>query len=150
MPDVPNHDPNQVLNDRLAGLERDLERLTTGVSLLGIKPCCWCKKFFRTSEPGALFEAGAVVCYGCIHDWWTHQSTELSLKQRELFEYELKNWLVRCHHGEVIKNPDKLLKDPPAKLQIVVSCYECGATGNLSTERCRFCDGRGTVWVVVR
>ena len=146
MPD----DPNQALNDRLAALQSDLERLTTGVALLGIKPCSWCKKFFRNSDPGALFDAGGTVCYGCIPEWWLRQSSELSLKQRELIEYELKNWLVRCHHAEVIKAPEKLPKDPLAKLQIVVSCYECSATGNLSGTRCRFCDGRGTVWIVVR
>jgi len=97
-----------------------------------------------------LFEAGPVVCYGCIPDWWHHQSSEMNLKQRELLEYELKNWLVRCHHAEIIKNPEKVPKDPPPKLQIVVSCYECGASGNLGGERCHFCDGRGTVWAVVR
>jgi len=60
-----------------------------------------------------LFEAGPVVCYGCIPDWWHHQSSEMNLKQRELLEYELKNWLVRCHHAEIIKNPEKVPKDPP-------------------------------------
>ena len=146
MPD----ETNQVLTDRLAALQSDLERLTTGVALLGIKACSQCKKFFRATEPGVLFEAGVVVCYGCIQDWWNQQSSHLALKQRELLEYELKNWLVRCHHAEVIKNPEKVPKDPPAKLQVIVSCYECGASGTLTGERCRFCDGRGTVWVVVR
>ena len=145
MPD----DLTQALTDRLAGLERELERLTTGIALLGIKPCVWCRKFFRNSDPGILFEAGPTVCYGCIPEWWHHQSDELTTKQRETVEFELKNWLVRAHHAEVVKSPDKLSKDPVPKLQIVVSCYECGASGNLHDERCRFCDGRGTVWVVV-
>ena len=146
MPD----DPNQVLHDRLAELTSHLERLTTGVSLLGIKPCVWCKKFFRSSDPGVLFEAGTTVCYTCIPEWWQHQSGEVSLKQKEFIEYELKNWLVRCHHAEVFKSPEKLPKEPPPKLQMVISCYECGASGNLNGENCRFCEGRGTVWAVVR
>jgi len=146
MPD----DPTQALHDRLTELESHLQRLTTGMALLGIKPCCWCKKFFRSSDPGALFEAGATVCYTCISEWWHHESTQSSLKQREFIEYELKNWLVRCHHAEVFKSPDKLPKDPAPKLQMVVSCYECGTTGAVGGERCRFCDGRGTVWIVVR
>jgi hypothetical protein len=146
MPD----DPNQALHDRLAGVQQDLERLTSGLALLGIKPCGSCKKFFRTSEPGAVFESSVVVCYGCIPDWWNQQSGEMNLKQRELLEYDLKNWLVRCHHAEVLKNPEKLPKDPPPKIQIAISCHECGASGNLDGERCRFCEGRGTVWIVVR
>jgi hypothetical protein len=146
MPD----DPTQSLDDRVAQLQRDLEHLTTGVALLGIKRCCWCKRFLRTADPGLLFDAGPAVCFACIPAWWPSHSSELTLKQREVLEYELKNWLVRCHHAEVIRSLEKLPKDPAPRLQIVVSCYECNASGNISGERCRFCDGCGTLWIVVR
>lgn len=143
-------DPNQALHGRLDELERYLERLTTGVALLGIKACVWCKKFFRNSDPATLFEVGTTVCYSCVAEWWQSQSIDLSAKQREVVEYELKNWLIRCHHAEVFKSPEKVPKDPSPKLELVVSCYECGASGASGGERCRFCDGRGTIWIVVR
>jgi hypothetical protein len=143
MPD----DSAQTLNDRLARLECDLEHLTAGVGLLGIKPCSWCKRFLRASDPAALFDHGSPVCYRCIPEWWPHQCGQLSVKEREIAEHELKIWLVSYHHADVVKNPDKLPKDP--QLQIVVSCYECHAAGYLAGVRCRFCDGRGTVWIVV-
>jgi len=146
MPD----DPTQTLTDRLSSLERDLERLTTGIALLGIKPCSACKKFFRISEPGVLFDAGIPVCYGCIPDWWPQMSADLSTKRREIIEFELKNWLIHYHHAEVFRSPEKLPKDPPPRLQLVVSCHECNASGALDGTRCRFCDGRGTLWIAVR
>lgn len=146
MPD----DPNQVLHDRISELERDLDSLTTGVALLGIKRCSWCKKFSRTSDSGLLFDSGATVCFGCIPAWWPQYSTEVTDKQRQILEFELKNWLVRCHHAEVIRNPEKLPKDASPRLQIVVSCYECGGSGNNAGERCRFCDGRGSIWILVQ
>jgi hypothetical protein len=143
-------DSTQVLNNRIADLERDLEHLTTGVALLGIKRCFWCKKFYRTSEAGLLFDSGATVCFNCIPAWWPQYSTEVTDKQREIVEFELKNWLIRCHHAEAVRNPEKLPKDPPPRLQIVVSCYECKGTGDNAGERCRFCDGRGSIWVLVQ
>ena len=57
---------NQELSDRVARLEGDLERLTTGVRLLGIKSCSWCNKFLRSSDPASLFDPGIPVCYSCI------------------------------------------------------------------------------------
>jgi len=141
---------NQELYDRVARLERDLERLTTGVSLLGIKSCSWCKKFLRSSDPATLFDPGTPVCYGCLLEWWHHQCNQLSVKEREVIERALKTWLLRYHQAEVVKNPQKLPKDPPPQLQIVVSCNECHATGYVAGNRCGYCDGRGTVWIVVR
>jgi hypothetical protein len=138
------------LQDRVERLERDLEHLTTGAGLLGIKACCWCKKFFRTSDPGALFDAATPVCYGCIAEWWRNQCNELNVSQREIIERALKIWLLRYHHAEVVKNPEKLPKDPPPQLQVVVSCNECHATGYVNGARCGLCDGRGAVWIVVR
>lgn len=141
---------NQALCDRVARLERDFERLTTAVGQLGIKACSRCKRFLRTSDPATLFDHGTPVCYGCVLEWWRHQCTQLSVKEREITERALKIWLLRYHHAEVIKNPQKLPKDPPAQLQLVVSCNECLAAGYVDGARCGFCDGRGTVWIVVR
>jgi len=142
-------DPTQPLHNRIAELERDLLDLTTGVALLGIKRCSWCKKFSRTSDNGMLFDSGATVCFGCIPAWWPQYSTEVTDKQRQILEFELKNWLVRCHHAEVVRNPEKLPKDASPRLQIAVSCYECNGTGTSAGERCRFCDGRGSIWILV-
>jgi hypothetical protein len=141
---------NQELYDRVARLERDLERLTTGVRLLGIKSCSWCSKFLRSSDPATLFDTGTPVCYSCVLEWWHHQCNQLTVQERENIERALKIWLLRYHHAEVIKNPQKLPKEPPPHLQIVVSCNECHATGYVAGTRCGYCDGRGTVWIVVR
>lgn len=141
---------NQELSDRVARLERDLERLTSGVRLLGIKSCCWCNKFLRSSDPATLFDPGTPVCYNCVLEWWHHQCNQLNVQERENIERALKIWLLRYHHAEVIKTPRKLPKDPAPQVQIVVSCNECHATGYGAGTRCGYCDGRGTVWIVVR
>jgi len=146
MPD----DPTQDLHNRIGELERDLQHLTTGVALLGIKRCNWCKKFSRTSDSGLLFDSGATVCFACIPEWWPQYSNEVAPKQREIVEFELKNWLIRSHHAEVVRDPAKLPKDASPRLQIVVSCHECNGTGNAAGERCRFCDGQGSIWILVR
>ncbi len=134
----------------MARLERDLERLTTGVRLLGIKSCSWCNKYFRCSDSVTLFDPGTPVCYSCVLEWWHHQCNQLSVQERENIERALKIWLLRYHHAEVIKNPQKMPKDPPPQLPIVVSCNECHASGFVANTRCGYCDGRGTVWIVVR
>ena len=56
---------------RLAGnlerLENQPNDLMQGLSLLGIKRCAWCKRCFRSSDPGAVFGgAGEFVCFECI------------------------------------------------------------------------------------
>ncbi len=63
---------NQELYDRVTRLERDLERLTTGVRLLGIKSCSWCNKYFRSSDSVTLFDPATPVCYSCVLEWWHH------------------------------------------------------------------------------
>lgn len=138
----------QLLQDRLVKLERDLDHLARGVGLLGIKPCCWCGKFFRSIEPATLFDHGAPVCFRCIPDWWHRQSGLLGVKEREIAEHAMKMWLIGYHHADVIKRQEDVPKNP--QLELVVGCYECHASGYLHDVRCRFCDGRGTVWVVVK
>ena len=146
MPD----EPTRPLYDRLERLEHELERLTAAVGRLGIKPCSWCKKFLRSSEPATFFSRDTPVCYQCVPEWWRYQCNQLSVHEREIIERQLKTWLLRYRHAEVVRGPEKLPKDPPPHLRIVVSCNECQATGYLNKVRCGFCDGRGTVWIVVR
>jgi hypothetical protein len=134
----------------LARLEVDLERLKEAFGLLGVSACSWCKKFFRRSDPGALFDAGELICYGCIREWWPQRCTQLSTKERENLEGKLVFWL-RDHHGaELFKDPAKLPETSLQELHIVANCLECHGTGkSLGQEHCRYCEDRGTVWVIV-
>ncbi|MGP0018896.1 MAG: hypothetical protein ACLPHP_10035 [Candidatus Sulfotelmatobacter sp.] len=128
----------------------ELDRLREALALLGVMPCSWCEKFFRRSESGALFDAGAPVCYGCIPEWWPHRSAQLDVKDREDLEGRLVFWLRQYHHAEFFKDPAKLPEASLQELHIVANCLECRGTGKLmEDERCRYCEGRGTVWVIV-
>jgi hypothetical protein len=143
-------DSESGIPDKLARMERELEHLSGGLGLLGIKPCTWCRKFFRFSDPGALFECDQLVCYGCLHDWWLHRSPELGVKDRQAIEHKLMRWLV-SHHDATVTPQTKSLPEPePHELRIVAACQECDATGTQGGSRCHFCGGAGTLWVVVR
>jgi len=138
------------LDDILARHEFDLARLKEAFGLLGVNACARCKKFFRRADPGALFDAGELVCYGCISEWWAQRCAQLSSKDREALEGKLVFWLRDHHHAETFKDPAKLPESSQQELHIVASCLECHGTGKLmGQERCRYCDGRGTVWVIV-
>jgi len=146
MPEKSDQDIEEILTRHAL----DLNRLRDAFGLLGVSPCSWCKKFLRRSDPGALFDAGELVCYGCIHDWWTHRCTELSTKDRETLESKLVFWLRANHRAEIFKDSAKLPESTLQELNLVASCLECRGTGtSLGEERCRYCAGRGTVWVVV-
>jgi hypothetical protein len=129
----------------LARYQLDLDRVKDAFGLLGVSPCSWCKKFFRRSDPGALFDAGGeLVCYGCIHEWWPQRCTQLSTKERENLEGKLVFWLRDQHHAELFKDSAKLPESSLQELHIVANCLECRGTGKLmGQERCRYCDGRG-------
>jgi len=138
------------VDEILARHEFDLEQLKAAFDLLGVSACSWCKKFFRRSDPGALFEAGGLVCYGCIPQWWQHRSEQLSAKDRENVESKLVFWLRAHHHAEVFKDPAKLPESALQELHLIANCLECRGTGSsLGEESCRYCAGRGTVWVIV-
>jgi hypothetical protein len=138
------------LEEVLARQQLDLERLKDALGLLGVSACCWCKKFLRRSDPGSLFDAGELVCYGCIHEWWPQRSAQLNAKERENLEGKLVFWLRDQHHAELFKDPAKLPESSQQELHIVANCLECRGTGKLMGEgRCRYCEGRGTVWVIV-
>ena len=139
----------QRIYETLARIERDLGQLKDGLSLLGIRSCSHCRKFFRSSEPGTLFNAGELVCFGCIPDWWQQRTAQLNAKERDELESRLVHWLREYHRAEVIKTPNKLPEASTLALQMVANCLECHGSGVLmESERCRYCDGRGTVWIV--
>ncbi|HZW95780.1 MAG TPA: hypothetical protein VFF64_22730 [Candidatus Eremiobacteraceae bacterium] len=138
------------LEEILAQQQSELDRLRDALGLLGVNACFWCKKFLRRSDPGMLFDAGELICYGCIRDWWPQRCAQLSSKERETLEGKLVFWLRDHHHAETFKDPAKLPESSMQELHIVANCLECHGTGKLlGEERCRYCDGRGTVWVIV-
>jgi hypothetical protein len=141
---------NPQSEDVLARHELDLDRLKDALALLGVNACAHCKKFLRRSDSGALFDAGELVCYGCIHEWWPQRAAQLGIKERETLEGKLVFWLRDFHHAETYKDPAKLPEASLQELHIVANCLECrGAGKSMGQERCRFCEGRGTVWVIV-
>ncbi len=128
----------------------DLDRLKDALGLLGVNPCAWCKKYFRRSDPGALFDAGELICYKCIREWWPQCEGQITTKEREDLEGKLVFWLRDHHHAETFKDPAKLPESSLQELHIVANCLECHGTGkSLGQDSCRFCEGRGTVWVIV-
>jgi hypothetical protein len=141
---------NSPAEEVLARQQLEIERLKDAVSLLGVSACGWCKKYFRRSDSGALFDAGELVCYGCIPEWWPQRYAQLAAKEREDLEGKLVFWLRDHHHAETFKDPAKLPESSLQELHIVANCLECRGTGkSLGQEHCRFCEGRGTVWVIV-
>jgi hypothetical protein len=146
MPEKPEPTIEQILSRQ----QLDLDRLKDALGLLGISACSRCKKFFRRTEPGALFDAGELVCYGCIHEWWPQRSAQLNTKDRENLEGKLVFWLRDYHQAETFKDPAKLPESSLQELHIVANCLECHGTGkSLGQDHCRFCEDRGTVWVIV-
>lgn len=135
----------------LANVEHDVDDLIAALALLGVKRCSRCRQFFRCADPGALFDSGQLVCYNCIPAWWSSLSTQISVADREQIEGKLASWLRKHHRGEVVKEtPGKVFDAANAAFQIVAKCVECAGSGKLiEGERCRFCNGLGTVRVVV-
>jgi hypothetical protein len=143
------NEPDQPTTDALARIERELELLRQGLSLLDIKPCSQCRHFRRT-EPGAMFDSGgAFVCFGCVPEWWMQRSPELNLKDRESMEHKLVRWLLAHHHAHLVHQAEKLPPDQPQEFRLVTDCEECEGTGKFGGNRCHYCNGRGTLWVVI-
>ena len=146
MPDQSDPSADQILFRH----QQELDRLKDALALLGVRPCSCCEKFLRRSDPGALFDAPELVCYSCIREWWSRRAAQLGGKDREALEGKLVFWLRENHHAEIFKDPAKLPETSLQELCIVASCLECRGTGKLmGADRCRYCEGRGTVWVVV-
>src|SRR5271166_4776477 len=139
-----------MIDEILARQQLDLDRMREAFGLLGISACSRCKKFCRRTEPGALFDAGELICYACIHEWWPQRSAQLSTKDRETLEGKLVFWLRDYHQAETFKDPAKLPDSSFQDLHIVATCLECHGTGkSLGQDHCRYCEDRGTVWVIV-
>jgi hypothetical protein len=149
---APQDPAENSLLESLSRVERDLNDVMGALALLGVKRCSNCRQFFRSAEPGGLFDCGGeTVCYGCIPIWWPSQSTRLGVADRERTEGKLASWLRKYHHAEVRKmTPGKAPDDTDADFQMVAKCQECAGSGKLMEgERCRFCSGLGTVRIVV-
>jgi hypothetical protein len=149
---VEAHDPAEhSLFETLSRVEHDLSDMVGALALLGVKRCSQCKQFFRSTDPGALFDGGQLVCFACVPGWWPSFSMRLGVADREQTEGKLASWLRKYHHAEVVKEaPGKALDTANAGFQMVVKCIECAGSGKLlQGERCRFCNGLGTVWIVV-
>jgi len=139
------------LSEILEGLENELNDLVQGLSLLGIKRCSWCKRFFRSSDPGALFSgAGELACFECIPVWWPSRREQLSCAERQETEGYLVFWLRSFHNARTVSGSNGLKQDKAAKFELLASCLECHGTGvYLGDKRCRYCAGPGTVRVIV-
>jgi len=145
-----SENPDPRIEEILARQQFDLDRLKDAFGLLGISACSRCKKFYRRTEAGTLFDAGELICYGCIHEWWPQRSALLSSKDRETLEGKLVFWLRDYHQAETFKDPAKLPDTSLQELHIVANCLECHGTGkSLGQDHCRYCEDRGTVWVIV-
>jgi hypothetical protein len=139
------------LFESVSRVEHDVNDLISALALLGIKRCSRCRQFFRAAEPGALFDCGALVCYGCIPDWWSFSSTRMAVTDRERAEGKLASWLRKYHRAEIVKEtPDKAADTSNVEFQMIAKCLECSGSGKLMEgERCRFCNGAGTLRIVV-
>jgi hypothetical protein len=138
------------LLETVSRMEKDINNLIGALALLGIGRCSRCRQFFQRSDPGALFDCGKTICYGCIPDWWTSVSAQVSVNEREQIEGKLAPWLRKYHHAQVVKDGPGAPDIREGDLQIVTCCIECRGTGKiLQGERCRFCNGLGTVRIVV-
>jgi len=132
----------------LARLERELEIVSQALSLLGLRRCSQCGRFYRASDAGALFDGGQLICRDCVEQWWPHRLEELRVREREVVERRLVNWLVSYHGGKVLQRPAPDA-EKSAAFRITTNCVRCDGLGAFGGERCGSCEGRGTVWVVV-
>ena len=136
-------------DDALARVERDLRDVIDALDLLGIKRCSHCWQFFQTSNPGELFDYGQLICFKCVPEWWPSYSGQINVPVREEVERKLSAWLRKYHGAEVVKEGSEKQRET-TNFQIVTTCGECRGSGKLMEgQRCRFCNGLGTVWIVV-
>jgi hypothetical protein len=143
-------DSMERVSELLEGVERNLNDLVQGLSLLGVKRCSWCRKFYR-SDPGRMFSSGGeTVCFECIPAWWPARREQLPCAERQEVEGNLVFWLRSFHHARSFSGSHKPSEDQSVKFELLASCLECRGTGTyLGDKRCRYCAGPGTVRVVV-
>ena len=146
-----SNDSEGNLEERLTRIERELERHKTGLGLLGVEPCGRCDIFYQRSHPGTLFSCGELVCFNCIQHWWLDRSPKLDPNDRSRTESELCRWLLNHHQGELIRRLADLPSAEQLRIKLVVGCESCNGEGKThSGRKCTQCDGRGSLWVVVR
>lgn len=135
----------------LEGVERNLNDLVQGLGLLGLKRCSQCRRFFRSSDPGALFGGGGeLVCFECIPEWWPSHRERLTCEERQETESRLVFWLRNFHNARTLNGAGKLKGNQTVKFELEAHCLECRGTGiYMGDKRCRYCAGPGTVRVMV-
>jgi hypothetical protein len=143
------------LDARLAGVERTLEQMQAGLGLLGVRRCVRCGRFLRTTQPGALFDGGGgeMVCFECLVPWWSARLGGLSDEDRRRTELAMTRWLVVNHGAEIMRRPEEIARlEPAPRIKLVVGCEQCNSSGKDPSggRPCGRCNGRGTVWVVLR
>ena len=145
---MPN-EPEKDYEAKLARIVQELDNQKQALRLLGLRPCSRCGKYFQMQEGKNLLDAGQLVCYRCVPDWWRQRSPTLNTQQRQGIEAKIRRWLVTHYKAKIIQQAEKL---PPAgeiEFKIVVSCEQCNGTGETAGGgKCHSCDGRGNVWVV--
>lgn len=149
---IDNRDSEEsALFETMGRVDHDLKDVIAALALLGVRRCSQCEHFFRKTDPGALFENGQTVCYKCIPDWWALWSARTDPAEREGKGRQLAAWLRKYHQAEVVKEtPGRPINNTNIEFQIVAKCAECAGSGKLmEEERCRFCNGFGSIRIVV-
>ncbi len=137
-------------DEALPGIEREIAALRNALGLLGLKQCSWCKKYLRFAEPGALFDAGELVCYNCALDWWQKKCPQMPVEGRSAIEKKLVHWLIYQHHAKVIKPAGKGVDTLPEGPRLVAGCIECNGTGkDTGGGHCAHCNGLGIISVIL-
>lgn len=137
------------LETRVARLAKELDYLKAGLRQLGLQACSCCGRYFLSSDGKALFDAGDLVCFSCLQNWWQQREPSLSVEARQAIEHRLARWLVAYHNAKIIRQAEKLPRPEMLQVKVVVACEQCSGTGKLANgSRCGYCDGRGTLWVV--
>ena len=138
------------LEGTLLPIQRDSSDLNVGVRQRRVNSCSCCEKSFPHAGPGVLFDGGESVCFDCIPTWWAHRSPGLSVVERESIERKLVDWLRKLHRAEIVTKQEKLTESRQQSFRIVAVCDRCRGVGTRKCQRCHYCDGRGTIWVVTR
>jgi hypothetical protein len=141
-------DAGQACSEDFAQLAEELALVSDGLLLLRLRRCSQCRKFYRSSDRGALFDGGELVCRNCIEQWWASRFAELKVPDREAMERRLANWLLGYHGAKVRQWPQGDGELLPA-FRLVMNCVRCDGSGVIGATRCGSCQGRGTVRVVV-
>jgi hypothetical protein len=141
---------NPRIDEAPPGIERELAALRNALGLLGLKQCSWCRKYVRFAEPGALFDAGELVCYSCALDWWKSKCPQVLPEERSAIEHKLVHWLIYQHHSKVIRPAGKGAETTPDAPGLVASCIECAGKGkDTAGSHCSHCNGLGIIWVIL-